>query len=119
MTGGVHSQDNIRYLESKGIDYNIIETHENGVRKGNIPIHKSSSKNGIKNKGGQTWFPKDWDNEKIAKAAEAVYQRNQLNTGLGPFYGNYGGVRIGVFLDKKTRKVSTVFPDGDFDKQPK
>ena len=118
MTGGGHTQDNIKYLESKGIDYNIVETFSNGVRVGNIPSHKSSgkSKPGAK---GQAWFPENWDNEKIAKAAEAVYQRNQLNTGVGPFFANYGGVRVGIFLDENTRKVATVFPDGTRKNQPK
>ncbi|MEJ2406078.1 MAG: EndoU domain-containing protein, partial [Candidatus Thiodiazotropha sp.] len=114
MLGGGHGQENIKYLDQIGMQYNIEHTYSNGVRVGNIPKHK----NKIKRSGfGQSWFPEKWTKSDISAAGQYVIRNtndfSNVPDGI-PVFGIYDHVRVGVI---KTNGVpSTIFPDGS--KQP-
>ncbi len=44
MKGGGHGQRNIELLEEYGFEYNIVKTYDNGVRVGNVALHKTKGK---------------------------------------------------------------------------
>lgn len=110
LNNGGHSQKGMELLDKYGIKYNIVKTHPNGVRVGNIPNHKErSKKTGI----GQSWFPKSWSDKDIRRAGEHVagLKGNRRIPDGKTIYGVYKGVRVGV---KRTNgKIATVFPDSD------
>ena len=110
MTGGGHGQENIEKLEREGIDYEILETYPNGVRRGNVSNHADKSK---KNGGRQLWFPKDWSRSDIRKAGEAVAKSvnfDEMPEG-GSATGIYRGVRVRIY--KRNGTIGTVCPDGN------
>lgn len=103
--GGGHSQAGINELDSRGWKYNIEKVFDNGVRIGNIPSHKKGEKrSGI----GQSWFPESWGNDDVLKAGTYVANTYDLN-GI-TIFGDYNGVRVGVYIDKNG-DPSTIFPD--------
>ncbi|MGJ7923232.1 EndoU domain-containing protein [Neobacillus sp. LXY-4] len=108
MKGGGHGQSNLDYLNSHGIEYNIVKTYDNGVRIGNVPLHKTPSKRTGTN---QAWFPESWSSTDIQKAGESVANLpNNINLPNGTvMFGNYNGVRVGVI--KTNGQVGTIFPD--------
>ncbi|MGN0613028.1 MAG: EndoU domain-containing protein [Porcipelethomonas sp.] len=110
MKGGGHSQANIDLLESKGYSYTITKTYDNGVRIGNVEMHKKSEK---KFDSGQSWFPKEWDNDEVLKAG--TYIVNAVHSDETKRFGNYNGVRVGIYVDENGYP-STIFPDSN--KQP-
>lgn len=110
MKGGGHSQANIDLLESKGYAYTITKTYDNGVRIGNVELHKDESKC---LHSGQSWFPKDWDNDEVLKAG--TYVSNTVKSKDVKRFGEYNGIRIGFYVDKDGYPT-TIFPDAD--KQP-
>jgi Bacterial EndoU nuclease len=73
MKSGGHGQSNIDELNRLGKEFKIMHTYKNGVRIGNVKYHKASSK---RLGTGQSWFPKDWDIEKIKRAGQFVIQNN-------------------------------------------
>ena len=108
MKSGGHGQDNIDFLETNGFEYNIIKTYDNGVRIGNVPLHK----NPLKRTGtGQSWFPKSWSAEDISDAGKYVSSLPEnLNAVDGQIIkGTYKGVVVGV--QKTNGKVGTIFAD--------
>ncbi|MBQ3566218.1 MAG: EndoU domain-containing protein [Oscillospiraceae bacterium] len=107
MKGGGHSQANIELLESKGYKYTITKTYDNGVRIGNVEMHKDDEKS---NNSGQSWFPKDWNNDDVLKAG--TYIVNTVESDKVKRFGEYNGVRIGIFVDNEGYP-STIFPDAD------
>jgi len=110
LNNGGHSQKGMELLDKYGIKYNIVKTHPNGVRVGNIPNHKERSK---KTGMGQSWFPKSWSDKDIRRAGEHVagLKGNRRIPDGKTIYGVYKGVRVGV---KRTNgKIATVFPDSD------
>lgn len=108
MKGGGHGQSNLDSLNSHGIEYNIVKTYHNGVRIGNVPLHKTPSKRTGTNQAG---FPESWSSTDIQKAGEYVANLpNNINVSNGTvMFGNYNGVRVGVI--KTNGKVGTIFPD--------
>lgn len=108
LVSGGHSQAGISLLEKYNIEYNVLVTYANGVRAGNIPNHKRKYKQtGLM----QTWFPANWTNKMIRKAAEhiAALNCNKHVPDGKTMYGKYKGVYIGV---KRTNGcISTAFPD--------
>lgn len=122
LAKGGHSQSCIDILEASGKEYVIIKTYPNGVRVGNVPCHKMTTKNGItenmtnasghpgkKNADiGQAWFPESWSDDDIRNAGTYVANRG-LGTGNTKF-GEYKGVRVGIFMDADGNPA-TIFPD--------
>ncbi|WP_252238992.1 EndoU domain-containing protein [Clostridium sp. VAP51] len=120
LKGGGHSQRSIELLNDKKIEYNIVKEYDNGVRIGNVPKHKLTAK---QNGTGQAWFPKDWTDKDIQKAAEYVanlkhklnyiiekkYNDDQVSAIFK--YANYKGVTVGVCYETNRGKITTIFPD--------
>lgn len=104
---GGHGEDNINYLKSKKIDYEVIIEYNNGVRKGNISIHKVGKQ---KNKGEHAWFPKNWTAKTIKAAGQYVMslKKNKKRKDRQPYTGYYKGVKVGTYTNKGF--VSTIFP---------
>ena len=110
LVSGGHGQTGMEQLDKYGIKYNVVKTYSNGVRVGNIPDHKVSSK---ARGTGQSWFPKSWSDKDIRRAGEHVagLKGNRHIPDGKTIYGVYKGVRIGV---KRTNgKIATVFPDSN------
>ena len=108
MTGGGHGQENIDYLKSKNIPYKVVWKYTNGVRGGNISIHRRTN-----HKVGnmQCWFPESWYRSDIANAGRYVMslKRNQKRVDQKTHWGTHKGVIVGV----KTKKgrITTIFPN--------
>lgn len=110
LKSGGHGQKGMDLLDKYHIKYNIVKIWANGVRVGNIPTHKSKSKQtGI----GQSWFPKEWTVKDIKKAGEHVtgLKENRHKSDGVIIFGNYKGVRVGVM--KTNGRISTIFPDSN------
>lgn len=108
MKGGGHGQENIDFLDQINMDYNVVTTYSNGVRAGNVPLHKTVSKRtGI----GQSWFPNSWskaDIEDAGKFVDSLPQNINLPDGQIAF-GTYKDVKVGII--KSNGEVGTIFPD--------
>ena len=121
LKSGGHGEDNIRLLEEKEIEYNIIKEYSNGVRIGNVPNHVVK----VKREGTkQAWFPKNWTDKDIEVAAKYVanlkddskyslqYNRDKDGDMISIFkYSNYNGVTVAVCYDYKKKQITTIFPD--------
>lgn len=116
IKSGGHGQSALEIMDKNGIKYNIVKTYANGVRVGNI----TSIKNKIKREqNGMAWFPKNWTQRDMVKAAEHVC-RLKHNRGVKDgvtIWGTYKGVRVGVI--KTHGQVATVFPDARNQPKPK
>ena len=107
MTGGGHSQANIEFLQKNGIAVTVINKFKNGVRVGNVSIHRDEDK--VTNYG-QSWFPANWKYDDIIKAGKYVISINRANVKEGAYlYGKYNGVRVLVIISKG--KIGTIAPD--------
>jgi len=108
MKGGGHGQRNIELLEEYGFEYNIVKTYDNGVRIGNVPLHKVKWKRAGT---GQSWFPESWTDLDIENAGKYVSSLSEnLNAVDGQIItGTYKGVVVGV--QKTNGKVGTIFAD--------
>ena len=108
MKSGGHGEENMRILEKAGMKYNVVKTYGNGVRAGNIPLHKNPKK---RTGAGQTWFPKGWTEKDIKRAGSHVasLKKNRKAKDGQAVYGMYKGVRVGII--KTNGKIATVFPD--------
>ena len=108
MKGGGHGQENIDYLNSKKVDNQILWEYNNGVRRGNISIHKRGSH---RTGDGQCWFPSSWTRDDIADAGRYVMslKKNKKRENQIAKWGTYRRVRVGV----KTNNgfISTIFPN--------
>ena len=111
LRSGGHGQTNIDELKNSGISYSVEKTYSNGVRIGGVEGHKSNNK--LIGTTGQSWFPKNWDDDKILLAGTHV-ANNGTKSGI-TIFGDYDGVRLGMYLDTDG-KPSTIFPDNS--KQP-
>ena len=110
---GGHSQACIKYMNENGITYHVQKTYSNGVRIGFVDNHKQPTKNGNTDKRpdadiGQAWFPKNWSEDDIRNAGTYIANR-AISTG-NPRFGEYNGVRVGVFRDSVGNPTS-IFPD--------
>ena len=108
MLAGGHGQENIRYLRSRNIPHDVVFEYENGVRRGNVSIHK---RNNHRNGDMQCWFPKGWSQEDIAEAGRHVMslKENKKRENQKTYWGMYRKVKVGV----KTQNgyISTIFPN--------
>ena len=107
MTGGGHGQDNIKYLASKNIEYSVLVEYNNGVRRGNISIHKTRKK---RIGDAQAWFPKSWSEKDIKSAGQHIMKlkRNQKRENQKPYIGTYKGVKVGAYT--VSGRISTIYP---------
>lgn len=117
MTGGGHSQANLAELEKRGIAYRIEKTYDNGVRIGGVANHGEKTKR--LDKAGQSWFPENWDSDRIAAAgtftanrpAIVVTLKNHAGDTIGyQKFQKYDGITIGIFEDAD-HNPGTIFPD--------
>lgn len=108
LKSGGHGQSNMEIMDKNDIEYNVVNTFENGVRVGNVPNHKWKRK---RSGTGQAWFPESWTTQDIVKAGEHVasLKTNQNAADGETMWGVYKGVRVGAI--KTNGQVATVFPD--------
>lgn len=106
MLSGGQGQENIDYLNKNKIVYNTAYQYNNGVRLGNVGIHKDPR---CRYKNKQCWFPESWTKKDIKAAAQHVLslKKNQ-NLNKKAKTGYYKGVKVGVY--DVNGKVHTVFP---------
>lgn len=108
MTGGGHGEENVEYLRSRKIPHRVVFEYENGVRRGNVSIHRR-----INHRIGdmQCWFPRSWSREDIANAGRYVMslKRNQKRENQKTYWGTHKNVSVGVHINKGF--VSTIFPN--------
>lgn len=119
MKGGGHSQANLDELSQRGIAYSIEKTYDNGVRIGGVANHTSSEKR--LGSRGQSWFPENWDSEKISAAGTYTANRPAITEELHDDSGNligyrkfqkYDNVTVGIFEDAE-HNIDTIFPDAE------
>ena len=90
-----HKTGQVSRMKGGGIDYNIINEYENGVRIRNVPKHKTPSK---RTGTEQAWFPQNWSDSKIKDAGNFIAnlpENKNLANGVIAF-GEYDGVRVGI-----------------------
>lgn len=104
IKSGGHGEECLKHLKDNNIEYNIVRTYRNGVRVGNIPSHDKKAK---RTGANQSWFPKDWDREKIKKAGQVVSRGEKKPDGEIK-EGKYDNVNVGVIRTKG--KIATIFP---------
>ena len=116
MKKGGHSQANIDYLESKGIEYKIEKTYKNGVRIGGVANQDEPDKR--LGQTGQAWFPEDWSEDDVlvagtyvANRPEKIIELKSEGTIIGyKKYSQYNGVTVGIITDAEGN-AGTIFPD--------
>lgn len=101
LKSGCHGQKGFVALQNQEHLSNV-KTLPNGVRIANVKGHHDRSK---RERQGQTFFPKDWDDHKIASAVKDVWRKNAdkvPKTGYHKFEEMYDGVKITIgFKDGK------------------
>lgn len=114
---GGHGQKGFEKLLDTGVKPVIYKQYSNGVRIGSVPNHKLKTKKTGSDKPdsdiGQSWFPKEWDDDKILLSGTYT-----ANTGIGEGIiksGIYDGVEVVVFINGG--EVGTICPNNM--KQPK
>lgn len=107
MISGGHGQENMDYLSSRKIPFFVSYSYPNGVRRGNISIHKRGK---CRTGDQQCWFPSSWSREDIATAGRYVMslKRNKKRKDGKTFFGTHKRVRVGV--KTKSGFISTIFP---------
>lgn len=114
---GGHGQRGMEKLFSTGVKPVIYKEYSNGVRIGSVPEHKSPTKKTGSNRKnsdiGQSWFPKDWNDDKILLAG--TYTANNGNGNNINRLCVYDNVEIVVFINDG--QVGTICPNNM--KQPK
>ena len=116
IKSGGHGQSAMIIMDRNGIKFNIVKTYANGVRIGNIPsIKNKTKKSGI----GMSWFPRNWTQRDMVRAAEHVsaLKKNRGAKDGVAIYGVYKGVRVGVI--KTHGRIATIFPDAYQQPNPK
>ena len=108
MTGGGHGQENIDFLTSRKIPLNVIFEYDNGVRRGNVSIHRRQNH---RNGDQQCWFPKKWTKQDILNAGRYVMslKKNKCRQNGKAYWGTHKNVSVGVYTNKGF--VSTIFPN--------
>ncbi len=111
IKSGGHGQTALEIMDKNGIKYNILKVYPNGVRVGNIPSIRSSSK---KAGEGMAWFPRHWSVRDMVRAGEHVsgLKKNRGVRNGVTMWGRYKGVRVGVI--KTNGQIATVFPDARY-----
>jgi hypothetical protein len=116
MKSGGHSQANLDELTKKGISYKIEKTYENGVRIGGVENHTSSKKR--LGQTGQSWFPENWDNDKVRAAGTYTVNKSDSVIELkkdGKLTGyehhaTFDGVKVIVMTDLG-HNPGSIYPD--------
>lgn len=114
---GGHGQRGMEKLLNTGVKPVIYKEYSNGVRIGSVPNHKDKSKrtgsDRVNSDIGQSWFPKDWDDDKIMAAGTYA-----ANFGKGDDIMKkavFEGVEVSVFINDD--QIGTIFPNNM--RQPK
>ncbi|MBE6845045.1 MAG: hypothetical protein E7508_04930 [Ruminococcus sp.] len=114
---GGHGQSGFEKLLSTGVHPVIYKQYSNGVRIGSVPNHKAKTKQTGSDKPnsdiGQSWFPENWDDDKILLAGTYT-ANNGAENGITKS-GIYEDVEIIVFMNNED--VGTICPNNM--KQPK
>lgn len=105
MKSGGHGQENIDFLEKIGFQYNIVKEYDNGVRIGNVVLHKDVKKRTGTN---QFWFPKEWGRKDIFEAGNYVARHEEKASDGIQVDTMYKGVNVGII--RTNGKVSTIYP---------
>ncbi len=117
LINGSHGQSGIEKLLNTGITPDIYKTYSNGVRIGSISNHKNRTKKTNSGKQncdiGQSWFPKDWDDDKILLAGTYVANKGTGNDIIKTAI--YDNVEVVTFINDN--EVGTICPNNM--KQPK
>lgn len=112
MKSGGHGQENISFLNSKNMSYNIDTLYSNGVRLGHINKHLRKRD---KHRNGHAWFPSTWSTNDIIKAGQHVASLKRNKTPIdGKKTGRYQGVTTAITIRKG--KIKTIFPFFDVNK---
>lgn len=108
MMGGGHGQENLDFLEVRKMPANVIFEYDNGVRRGNVAIHRRQNH---RNGDQQCWFPKNWTQNDIANAGRYVMslKKNKHRQNGKTYWGTYKKVSVGVYTDNGF--ISTIFPN--------
>lgn len=104
---GFHSESSFAVLNANGTPGKVTETLPNGVRIGNIELHKDKTKS---ESNGQTWFPKDWTDDDILEAATAVLNK-PLSVNNLKYTGDYKLHKKTVRIIVYTNNPGTIYPD--------
>lgn len=122
MLGGGHGQANIIKLNQLKREYEIVHEYKNGVRIGSVSKIADKTKKTTPNTKitGQSWFPINWDEQKILQAGKSIINYNlktfkNVSDGV-PIFDNFDGVRVGVL--KTDGKPATIFPDNAMQPMP-
>lgn len=79
LINGGHGQRGMEKLLDTGVEPVIYKQYSNGVRIGSVPNHTNNMKRTVSNKPdsdiGQSWFPEEWNDEKILLAG--TYSANK------------------------------------------
>ncbi len=104
---GGHGEGNISFLKQRRIPYSITKKYENGVRLGNISIHKRAKN---RERGLHCWFPESWKQRDIEKAGKHVLslKKNKKRVDQIPLTGTYKKVKVGLYT--KNGFAQTIFP---------
>lgn len=112
LVSGGHGQAALKECDRLGIEYQITETLDNGVRIGNIPSSKTKMK---RNANGQTWFPEDWSDDDILAAGTYVMNTAPVSDNGYVQTARYNGVNVRVLLDSSGS--GTIYPYFDQDEE--
>lgn len=114
---GGHGQKGMQKLLSTGVEPVIYKEYSNGVRIGSIPNHINKMKRTGSDKPnsdiGQSWFPKDWNDDKVLLAGTYT-----ANFGTGNDIVKkavFKDVEVVIFLNNE--QVGTICPNNM--RQPK
>lgn len=105
LVSGGHSQSALEECDRLGIEYQITETLDNGVRIGNIPSSRTKMK---RNANGQTWFPEDWSDDDILAAGTYVANTAPVTDNGYVQTASYNGVVVRVLRDSSG--AATIYP---------
>lgn len=105
MKSGGHGQENIDFLKKIGFQYNIVKEYDNGVRIGNVVLHKDVKKRTGTN---QSWFPKEWGRKDIFEAGNYVARHEEKAPDGIQVDTMYKEVNVGII--RTNGKVSTIYP---------
>lgn len=114
---GGHGQRGMEKLLSTGVEPVIYKEYSNGVRIGSVPNHKLKTKKTGSDKPdsdiGQSWFPKNWDDDKIMAAGTYAANFGKGNDIMKKAV--FEGIEVVVYVNDG--QVGTICPNNM--RQPK
>ena len=112
MVSGGHTHLAMKECDAKGIDYSVNKKFSNGVCLGNLPSSLLKIK---KDKNAQSWFPEDWDSDKVLLAGTYTANKGDLiESNRKVFVYDNVAVRTLIYDE-----VDTICPDLDQDRYVK